>query len=354
MRSTPTSHGSWHTPLIMPGWPTSYGSSTPTVWIYGSRLPGLHSCHRSREVASLGPLEVTEPLVPMPVLAVNTTPAYLFRKVADPEGLPTLLYDEIDTVFGPRAKDNEDVRGMLNAGHRKGAKAGRCVVKGATVMTEELDAYCAVALAGLDDLPDTLMTRSVVIRMRRRAPDEKVEPFRHRLNAPQGAEIRRRLVEWAQTIPMAWPEMPAEIADRDADCWEPLIAVADAAGGSWPERARCSAVTLVTDAKAAPPSIGVRLLTDLRTVFDETESEHIFTEDILAALVEMDLAPWGDIRGRALDARSLSRRLTKYGISPRLVRIGERVARGYTRGDLSDAWSALCSGTGLRKPAVSY
>jgi hypothetical protein len=70
-------------------------------------------------------LEVTEPLVPMPVHAVNTSPAYLFRKVAEPEGLPTLLYDEIDTVFGPKAKDNEDVRGMLNAGHRKGAKAGR-------------------------------------------------------------------------------------------------------------------------------------------------------------------------------------------------------------------------------------
>src|ERR1019366_9793233 len=91
-------------------------------------------------------LEVTELLVPRPVHAVNTTPAYLFRKVADPLGLPTILYDEIDTVFGPRAKENEDGRGMLNAGHRKGAVAGRCVDRGATVFTEELPAYCAVAL----------------------------------------------------------------------------------------------------------------------------------------------------------------------------------------------------------------
>ncbi len=66
-------------------------------------------------------LEVTEPLVPRPVHAINTTPAYLFRKVSDPDGAPTILYDEIDTVFGPRAKDNEDIRGLLNAGHRKGA-----------------------------------------------------------------------------------------------------------------------------------------------------------------------------------------------------------------------------------------
>jgi hypothetical protein len=91
-------------------------------------------------------LEVTEPLVPRPVHAVNTTPAYLFRKVSDEAGPPTILYDEIDTVFGPKAKDNDDVRGMLNAGHRRGAVAGRCVTKGKTVVTEELPAYCAVAL----------------------------------------------------------------------------------------------------------------------------------------------------------------------------------------------------------------
>lgn len=282
-------------------------------------------------------LEVSEPLVPMPVHAVNTTPAYLFRKVADPEGLPTLLYDEIDTVFGPRAKDNEDVRGMLNAGHRKGAKAGRCVVRGATVTTEELDAFCAVALAGLDDLPDTLMSRSVIIRMRRRAPHEVVEPFRYRVNAPEGVQIRERLATWAETIPLRWPEMPAQITDRNADCWEPLLAVADAAGGQWPDRARVAAVALVADSMAAPPSLGVRLLADLRTVFGD--AEHMSTEEVLSGLVAMDEAPWGDIRGKELDSRSLSRRLSKYGVKPRVVRIGERTPRGYARDDLADAWS---------------
>ena len=99
--------------------------------------------------------------MPSPIHAVNCSPAYLFRKVSDPNGRPTILYDEIDTVFGPKAKDNEDIRGMLNAGHRKGAMAGRCVMRGKTVETEELPAYCAVAFAGLDDLPDTIMTRCV-------------------------------------------------------------------------------------------------------------------------------------------------------------------------------------------------
>ena len=68
-------------------------------------------------------------------------------------------------------------------------------------------------------------------------------------------------------------------------------------------------MTLVTDAKAAPPSLGVRLLSDLYTVFTDSGEDYIFTEDVLTGLVEIDDAPWSDIRGKALDARSLARRL---------------------------------------------
>jgi hypothetical protein len=42
-------------------------------------------------------------------------------------------------------------------------------------MTEELPAYCAIA--GLGNLPNTIASRSIIIDMRRRAPDEAVEPF---------------------------------------------------------------------------------------------------------------------------------------------------------------------------------
>ncbi len=181
-------------------------------------------------------LEVTEPLVPRPVEAVNVTPAYLFRKVADEDGRPTILFDEIDTVFGPKAKDNEEIRGLLNAGHRKGAVAGRCVVKGKTVTTEEIPAYCAVALAGLGGLPDTILSRSATIRMRRRAPNEKVEPWRRRIHAPEAEGLRDQLAVWAEGalggVIDNWPVMPAGVQDRDADVWEALLAVADVAGGT--------------------------------------------------------------------------------------------------------------------------
>ena len=326
-------------------YPGDHARVAHVLWIaHAHRMDAWESTPR---IAFLSPepgsgktraLEVTELLVPRPVLAVNCTSAFLFRRVADPGGLPTILFDEIDTVFGPRAKsENEDIRGLLNAGHRKGAVAGRCVVHGKRVETEELPAYSAVALAGLDDLPDTLMSRSVVVRMRRRSPGEVVEPFRRRECEVDGFELSQALAYSAERIPDdTWPAMPAGIADRNADVWEALLAVADAAGGDWPERARVAAVTFVTDAMGSTPSLGIRLLADLRSIFGDRDA--MLTAEILAALNGMEDAPWGDLRGKPLDARGLARRLAKYDVQRKDVRIGLVHGKGYSRADLWDPW----------------
>jgi hypothetical protein len=289
-------------------------------------------------------LEITEPLVPRPVHAVNTTSAYLFRKVSDPLGRPTILYDECDTLFGPKAKEHEEVRGMINAGHRKGAVAGRCVVRGKLVETEELPAYAAVALAGLDDLPDTMMSRSVIVRMKRRAPAESLEPWRHRINGPDAAEIYKRLLSWstsATPLEDGWPDMPTGVEDRDADVWEALLAVADLAGGHWPKTARAAAVTLVTDSRTRQPSLGVLLLADIRTVFGGTADDVMSTSELLTKLNDLEESPWAVIRrGEPLNARGLANRLGKYGIRPRKHRVGaDATVRGYARAEFEDAWS---------------
>lgn len=287
-------------------------------------------------------LEVTEPLVPRPVHAVNVSASYLFRKVSDEDGRPTILYDEIDTVFGPKAKENEDLRGLLNAGHRKGATAGRCEVHGKKVRTVDYPAYCAVALAGLDDLPDTLMTRSIVVRMRRRSPQERIDPWRLRLNGAEGEEIGDRLRVWANESQhlIRWPELPEGIEDRNADVWEALVAVADLAGGEWPDRARVAAVSLVAQSQDRTGSLGVMLLRDLRTVFGDVD--RLPTETILERLHLIDESPWADIRGKALDARGLARRLSRYQPDPpkpKVYRDGAVTVRGYEAGDLRDLWS---------------
>lgn len=307
------------------------------VWESTPRIAFLSPEPRSGKTRAL---EITETLVPRPMETINATPAYIFRKVSGSDGPPTILYDEIDTLFGPRAKDNEEIRGLLNAGHRRGAMAGRCVVRGKTIETEELPAYCAVAVAGMGGLPDTILTRSVVIRMRRRAPTEYVEPYRRRVHAPEGNALRDLLTAWAAQIRNclnAWPVMPDGIADRDADVWEALLAVADAAGGAWPERARVAAVTLVTLAKAASPSLGVRLLADLRQVFGERDA--LATDSILEGLTKLEESPWGDLKGKPIDGRRLASYLRSYGVTSKTVRVEGRVARGYTREDLWDPWT---------------
>jgi hypothetical protein len=298
-------------------------------------------------------LEITEHLVPNAVIAVNTSPAYLFRKVSDGKGLPTILYDEIDTVFGPKAREHEEVRGMLNAGHRNGATAGRCTLRGNEVSTEELPAYCAVALAGLDDLPDTIMTRSVIVRMRRRAPDERVEPWRPRITRPDAEKLAQRLRDWsnsADPLENGWPSMPDGVEDRDADVWEALLAVADLAGDHWPASARKTAVALVNASRHRPPSIGVLLLRDVKRVFDaDPGRDKLPTDAILSRLAGIDEAPWPKIRkGEPIDARGLSSRLSKYGISSKPQRVANSVFKGYSRAQFADAWKRyvdpLCVG----------
>jgi hypothetical protein len=328
--------------------PSEHALIATTLWI--AHTHALDAFETSPRLAFLSPepgsgktraMEILELLVVRPLLTVNVTPAYLFRKVSDEAGPPTILYDEIDTVFGPKAKDNEDIRGMLNSGYRKGATAGRCVLKGKTIYTEELPSYAAVALAGLDDLPDTIMTRSIVVRMRRRAPSERIESYRRRTHAAAGHELRDDLAAWISAVwanlQDAWPDLPEGIEDRNADVWEPLLAIADAAGGDWPKRARCCAVALVADARTSGGGFGVQLLADLRTVFGNEPG--MPTEAILEALCAMDESPWNDIRGKALDARNLSRRLGKYGIKPKVIRVGDKTPRGYDRADLQDAWT---------------
>jgi hypothetical protein len=328
-------------------YPSEHAQIAHVLWIAHAHLMG--AWESTPRLAFLSPepasgktrsMEVSELLVPDPVAAVNVTPAYLFRKVGGEDGPPTILFDEIDTVFGAKAKEHEELRALLNSGHRRGAVAGRCVVRGATVATEEISSYSAVALAGLGWLPDTILSRSVIVRMRRRAPDERIESFRRRVHAPIGEGLRRRLAGWATTIldeaTEARPEMPAGVDDRDADIWEPLLAVADVAGGDWPKQAREAARALVAVAREVEPSLNIRLLADLRTVFGD--EEQMTTKHILADLCLLEDAPWNDLKGKPITDNQLARRLRQYGVKSKNVRIGDAVPKGYIRADLYDVW----------------
>lgn len=285
-------------------------------------------------------LEVTALFVPRPIESVNATPAYIFRKIGDPAGRPTLLYDEIDTVFGDKAKhSNEEIRGLLNAGHRKASTAGRCVLKGKEYSTEELPAYCAVALAGLGYLPDTILTRSIVIKMQRRTVHEHVEPFRERIHKLESVELYERLAQCMSMlqdqIGDPYPDLPEPITDRNADVWEGLVAIAECASTEWFEKACNAAVSLVADSRDMKVSLSVQLLADIRTFFD---SETISTEDLIKKLLMLDESPWTELQGKPIDSRALSKLLKPFGIGSKTIRIGSNTPRGYLRFDFADSW----------------
>jgi hypothetical protein len=326
--------------------PTPAALTAVTLW--AAHAHAAQAGENTQRLALLSPepgsgktrtLEVLESLVPAPMNVLSASPAAVFRSIESER--PTLLMDEVDAVFsrGGSGDGAEDLRALLNAGHRKGATIPRCVGPRHDVV--RFPVFAATALAGLGDLPDTLMSRSVIVRMRRRAPGEQVEPWRHRLHAPAGTDLAGRLAEWvdreADVIGQAWPDMPDGITDRPADVWEPLLAVADAAGGHWPDTARAACVELSKVAASREASLGVKLLADLRDVFGDFDV--LPTETILDRLHKLEESPWADLRGKALDARGLARRLRQYEVCSVKVKTDGRALQGYRREHLWDTWT---------------
>ena len=304
---------------------------------------------------------------------VNPSANYLFRKAGDPEGPVTVLFDEIDTFFGPKAREHEDLRGFINSGHRKGSTYGRCRVVGNSVVTEDSPVYAAVMMAGLGWLPDTILSRALITRMQRRLESESVAEFRVRTSIPEGKKIGEQLAAWARSVfddaVTARPEMPEGIVDRQADCWEPLLAVADLAGGEWPALAREAAVAFVKANRERPPNMKLRLLQDLRQVFWENlrtvaaaRPKGLLTDTTLKALYELPDSPWKTIHKTTngarepLDSNELSTRMFEVGVEPKQLRPfpgDDMQRRGYPLAPLAAAWQRYLPPLPLDQKAVT-
>jgi Protein of unknown function (DUF3631) len=328
-------------------WPSPHAQVATALWVAHTYL--IDEFDSTPRMAFLSPepgsgktraLEVIGSMVRRPMHAVNCSPAALFRSVADLEHRPTILFDEIDTVFGPRARDNEELRGFLNAGHRRSGVAYRCVGLGTAQRVQEFPAYAAVALAGLYDVPDTIASRSIVVRMRRRAPDEVVEPYRLRYHEPQGLALGEQLADTLTRVRLVEdPDMPTGVVDRPADVWEPLLSIAYGVGGAWQLRAAQACAHFALAPVDVAASLSLTLLADLRAVFTTAGMpDALPTSAILDGLHAVEESPWRDLRGKALDPAGLARRLRGFQVSSVNVRVGATVAKGYRAVDLHDVW----------------
>jgi hypothetical protein len=294
-------------------------------------------------------LEVLELLVREPLQTVNISDAALFRVIEKRK--PTLLLDEVDAVF--KSEKREDLRGLLNAGYRRGAVAHR--MGGANNRDlETFHVFCPKAFAGIGDcLPDTITDRSLPIRLKRRTRSEPVERFRRREVEPQGHELRDRLADWLEPqrdhLAASRPELPDELDDRAQDVWEPLLAIADLTREQampWSERARQAARALSTGEEREDDSLTVQLLHDIHAVFNGTP--RLKTADLLAGLYEIEESPWGDWYGKPLSAHGLSRLLKPYRIKTMPVWVDGQTERGYKVEQFADSFARVVSVRGVR------
>jgi Protein of unknown function (DUF3631) len=270
-------------------------------------------------------------------IAITPTASTIFRTLeATPEA--ALLLDELDAVFRDRSDKYEEVRACINAGHRRGATVPRSVPgpKNSWVV-KQFPVFGPKALAGIGKLPDTVTDRAIPIRMVKRKRSEPVAKFRVRTVRENAAPLVAALAAALAAQPPAFDaDLPSELADRTADAWEPLLAIADAAGGAWPARARQAAVILHAS-REQDDSLGLRLLSDVRLVFDARGVERIFTADLISALQADEESPWVSERS-PLTPRSLAHLLHPFEITSKQVRIGPATLKGYLREAFVDSW----------------
>jgi hypothetical protein len=275
--------------------------------------------------------DVLEALTPKALRTENVTTAVVFRLIEKYQ--PTLLVDEYDTFI----KDNEDLRGCFNAGHKRGGHHLRC--EGDNNEVKAFRTFAPVALAGIGGLPGTLHDRSIVLKMTRAKPGEVRQQFDARHVEPE-REINRKLARWCMdnidALKTREPTLPDGVYNREADNWRPLAAIAEAAGGEWPARLREAIAALRGDSEDTAPTM---LLADIRRYFEHHDQDRVPSHDLADWLITLEDRPWPEWRhGRPITAASVSRLLKGFGIKSKQIRFDEENLRGYQAADFRDAF----------------
>ena len=307
-------------------------------------------------------LELLQLLVHEPRMTVSSTPAALFRRVgkAYEDNLvpPTILFDEIDAVFGPRpGEQTEQLRALMNAGYKRGATVDRCEGDASQMAVREWPVFAPLALAGLAGrLPDTISSRAVIVEMRKRAQGEKVAPFRERVATEEIKDVRAFFGTWAKDstrqLSRHEPHLPPGVEDRPAEVWEPLLSIAELAKGDWPERAREACKYFVFAPSSRPLEPSVQLLSDIREVMghsgdsDFAPVDFIKSDELISRLHQLEESPWSTWKhGSGLTPHSLADLLRGYNVRTDVARVNGSVVRCYMlratnkQDGLADAWS---------------
>src|SRR5206468_3040322 len=267
-------------------------------------------------------------LVNRPLVASNVSSPAFYRALE--ELRPTLLIDEADNLL----PGNPQLRGILNSGYtRKMAyvlrltndplldpESGFPISRGRARLAR-YSCFGPKAIAQIGRLPRTLADRCIVIPMERKMASE----IRKRLIDLDKAVLERLRRQCARfvlghraAIAKARPAIPPILNDRAADLCEPLLAVAEEAGGDWPALSRQAMIGLIGGAEQNDPIAA--LLLDIRVAFQKAGGGRIFSRTLVDALNNLGDRPWAELRmGLNLSEAWLAKQLQPVGIRPRYI-----------------------------------
>jgi len=298
-----------------------------------------YGCGKSRV------LEVLESLTFKGEKLDHHTRSYLMRTVdlirEEFSRSPTLLIDEIDSVFRKNSEEGEATRAFANTGYRATGFYG--ITEGDSKKTPtKFKTFAPMALAGKGEvLPESVMTRAVIIRLQRRMGNEYIEDFLTDLVAFEAEELSEELLNWsdyrAQDISTLNPDLP--VRDRDREVWLPLFIMAHLAGEEWIKRAEI-ALANIQEAKSDNTLPREReLLSDLWKIFQRQDKDKIKSAAIILALIEMPDSEWDTYNfGKPINERALAKKLRTYGIKPAQIRFENgQGAKGYYRSEVESA-----------------
>lgn len=268
-----------------------------------------------------------------PLSASNITAASLFRAIE--KFKPTFLLDEFDTYL----KQNEDMRGVINAGIESNGYVIRCDEDFTPV---KFNVYCPKALAGIGKLPETIEDRSVVIQMCRKRTSDIKEKLRH-ADDEDFDSLKDLIANWAQenleALSKARPEIPSQLSDRKQDCWESLLAIADQLGADVAIQARRAAIALSGKSNDEAP-IFEEVLIAIKVIFEKRGVDKISTADLIKFLCEDDEAPWKYFNnGRVITARQLAKLLKEFDITSKQTRFLNMTCKAYHLADFEGSFA---------------
>jgi hypothetical protein len=291
-------------------------------------------------------LDLLEAMCARPLKSDSITAASIYHAV-DREH-PTLLIDEADNLGLPF---NGPLRAVLNSGHRRGGKVTR--YHGG--QARSFSTFAPVAVAAIGTLPLPVMHRSIVIDMARRdgrRPLTRLDTQDPDTKADFNIAYRMML-SWAREAELTCdPPMPAQLRDRQADNWRPLLAIADAFGADWARRAGEAALSWA--GQHHEEDAAVVLLGDIRDIFDRLGLDRLPSKTMVDHLTAADDGPWSEWRGihdnrqpRKLSPGELARLLEPFQIRPRTIRTfaaasGRPTLKGYYRAQFEAAWRSYC------------